>query len=99
VAREEGGIVKLMNSATVPPLCAIAPDDPPPTYGKKLHDPLAACCAIDLEIGTWRSVEMFRERGQWGSRLSPGSNTRIIIDYDHERFIDVLCGAAPPADT
>ena len=39
-------------------------------YGKKLHDPLAACCAIDPLIGEWAEVELFREKGDWGSKLS-----------------------------
>ena len=58
--------------------------------GKKFHDPLAACCAIDESIGTWAEVELFRARGEWGSRLRPGSNTWIIVDYDPERFIATL---------
>lgn len=60
------------------------------TYGKKFHDPLAACCAIDPSIGEWAEVELYRERGQWGSRLRPGSGTKIIVDYDHERFLEVF---------
>lgn len=58
--------------------------------GKKFHDPLAACCAIDRSIGTWAEVELYRARGGWGSRLSPGSGTRIITGHDHERFLSVL---------
>ncbi|MBD1921729.1 nucleoside hydrolase [Microcoleus sp. FACHB-831] len=58
--------------------------------GKKFHDPLAACCAIDESIATWAEVELYREKGQWGSRLSPGSGTWIIIDYDSEKFISTL---------
>lgn len=58
--------------------------------GKKFHDPLAACCAIEPMIGTWSEVEVYRERGQWGSRLSPDTNTWIITDYDHERFLRTL---------
>ncbi len=58
--------------------------------GKKFHDPLAACCAIDPRIGVWAEVEVYRDKGQWGSRLSPGSGTFIIVDYDHERFVEVL---------
>jgi len=58
--------------------------------GKMLHDPLAACCAIDESIGTWAEVELYRERNTWGSRLAPGSNTRIIIDYDHAKFMRVF---------
>lgn len=62
--------------------------------GKKFHDPLAACCAIDPSIGTWAEVELYRERGGWGSRLSPGSGTWIIIDYDREKFFRVFTGAS-----
>lgn len=58
--------------------------------GKKLHDPLAACCAIEPLIGTWAEVEIYHEQGEWGSRLSPDSGTWIITDYDHERFVEVL---------
>ena len=55
--------------------------------GKKLHDPLAACCAIDESIGEWAEVELFRERNEWGARLSPGSGTWIITGYHHDRFL------------
>ena len=66
--------------------------------GKAFHDPLAAACAIDESIGEWAEVEIYRERGEWGSRLSPGSgahgdtrgDTRIIVGYDHERFVQLL---------
>lgn len=58
--------------------------------GKKLHDPLAACCAIDESIGTWAEVELYQERNEWGARLSPGSRTWIITDYDHSKFVRTL---------
>lgn len=58
--------------------------------GKKFHDPLAACCAIDEAIGQWAEVELFRAKGGWGSRLSPGSGTWIITGHDHERFVRTL---------
>jgi pyrimidine-specific ribonucleoside hydrolase len=58
--------------------------------GKAFHDPLAACCAIDESIGTWTEVELYREKGEWGSRLCPGSRTWIITGHDHERFLSVL---------
>jgi len=58
--------------------------------GKKFHDPLAACCAIDESIGTWAEVELFRERGGWGARLAPGSGISIITAYDRPRFVEVL---------
>jgi inosine-uridine nucleoside N-ribohydrolase len=57
--------------------------------GKMLHDPLAACCAIDPSIATWAEVELYHERGEWGARLREGSNTWIIIDYDHDKFMDI----------
>ena len=62
--------------------------------GKKFHDPLAACCAIDEQIATWAEVELYREGqkwgGEWGAKLSPGSGTWIITDLDHEKFIQTL---------
>jgi len=58
--------------------------------GKKFHDPLAACCALNLEIGEWAEVELYREKGQWGSRLKAGSGTWIIVDYNHEKFVETL---------
>jgi inosine-uridine nucleoside N-ribohydrolase len=61
--------------------------------GKALHDPLAACCAIEPELAQWAEVEIFREKGEWGSRLAPGSGVHIITGYDHERFVQVLLGA------
>ena len=64
--------------------------------GKKLHDPLAACCAIDEGIGVWAEVEMYREGGGWGARPAAGTRTSIIIDYDHDRFIRTLLAPSPP---
>jgi pyrimidine-specific ribonucleoside hydrolase len=58
--------------------------------GKKFHDPLTACCAIDESIGIWEEVEVYKEEDKWGSRLSPGSATWITIDYDHELFVRTL---------
>jgi len=58
--------------------------------GKKFHDPLAACCALNPDIGIWAEVEMVREKGQWGAEPAPGSSTRIITGYHHERFVETL---------
>jgi pyrimidine-specific ribonucleoside hydrolase len=58
--------------------------------GKKFHDPLAACCAIDDSIGTWAEVELYREKGAWGARMSPGSRTWIIMSYDRDKFVRTL---------
>ncbi len=66
------------------------PDEEAQEVGKKFHDPLAACCAIDPGVGRWAEVELYRERGAWGSRLAPGSGVWIIVDYDPERFFEVL---------
>lgn len=60
--------------------------------GKAFHDPLAACCAIDETIASWAEVEIYRERGQWGSRLAAGSGVHIIVDIDRERFIETMLG-------
>lgn len=63
--------------------------------GKKFHDPLAACCAINPDIGEWVEVEVYREKGEWGSRPCEGTNTWIIIDYDHALFVDTFLGVIP----
>lgn len=75
-----------------PPVCRLLPAAAEETQqgGKKLHDPLAACCAIDESIGEWAEVELYRADGKWGSRLSPGSGVRIITGYDHARFLATL---------
>jgi len=58
--------------------------------GKKLHDPFAACCAIDPAIGTWAEVEMVRERDGWRALPATDSRTWVITDYDRARFLEVL---------
>ncbi len=54
--------------------------------GKKLHDPLAACTAINPEVCEFRPVEMYRERGKWGAKLNSESNTHISIKANRELF-------------
>lgn len=83
-------LVQVGRASSVTTTARIMAFEPRPERGKKMHDPLAACCAIDLGIGEWREVEVYRERGKWGARLSPGSGTHIIIDYDHQRFFEAL---------
>ncbi len=58
--------------------------------GKMLHDPLAACCAVDETIGKWAEVELYREGNAWGARLASSSKTWIITDYDHEKLMSVF---------
>jgi pyrimidine-specific ribonucleoside hydrolase len=58
--------------------------------GKLFHDPLAACALLSPELAEWREVEVYREKGEWGSRLKPGSATRAAVAVDRERFFSVL---------
>jgi inosine-uridine nucleoside N-ribohydrolase len=58
--------------------------------GKAFHDPLAACCAIEPSLAQWAEVDIFREKGEWGSQLAPGSGVHIITGYEHEHFLRVL---------
>eukprot|EP00414_Alexandrium_minutum_P001939 CAMPEP_0113824216 /NCGR_PEP_ID=MMETSP0328-20130328/3132_1 /TAXON_ID=39455 /ORGANISM="Alexandrium minutum" /LENGTH=283 /DNA_ID=CAMNT_0000792157 /DNA_START=24 /DNA_END=874 /DNA_ORIENTATION=+ /assembly_acc=CAM_ASM_000350 len=58
--------------------------------GKKLHDPLALAVALDESVCELAEVELFCQKGQWGSRLCPGSNTWISVDYDAAKFQSTL---------
>lgn len=58
--------------------------------GKKLHDPLACCCAIDESVAGWTEVELYRDEEGWGARPRTGSRTFITTSYDPERFLAVL---------
>jgi len=71
----------------------VGESDPEAMGGKAFHDPLAACCAIDPSIGEWAEVELYREKGAWGSKLSPGSGVWIITGYDREKFLKTLTAA------
>lgn len=61
---------------------------------KALHDPLAACVAIDPSIGLFAQVEMqlSRERGHsgWGAMPSTTSTTFISVHVDRQRFEEVF---------
>lgn len=60
--------------------------------GKMFHDPLAVCAAINHDIIEYREVKVYRENGEWGSRLSSGTNTWISIRADHQAFFDTMVG-------
>lgn len=60
--------------------------------GKAFHDPLAACVAIDSSICDFKEVEVYREKGEWGSRLTENTNTFITINCHREKFEQVLIG-------
>ncbi|CAF2216823.1 unnamed protein product [Rotaria magnacalcarata] len=59
---------------------------------KAFHDPLAACCAIDLSIGKWKDVQLYMDEKtkEWGSVINENPNVKIIVDYDHEKFLSTL---------
>ncbi|MDX6744092.1 nucleoside hydrolase [Actinocorallia sp. A-T 12471] len=60
--------------------------------GKLLHDPTAACCALDPEIAVWAEAEVYREPGGWGGRPAPGSGTFLTVALDHEAFFRAFAG-------
>jgi len=60
--------------------------------GKKFHDPLAACAALDPSIVTWAEVEVYRAKGEWGSVPSKDTNTWITTAVDQEAFRRTFLG-------
>lgn len=60
--------------------------------GKMLHDPLAAATAIDRNVCEFKEVEIYREKGEWGSRLKNGTNTFISVAVDKDKFEKVFIG-------
>ena len=62
--------------------------------GKMLHDPLAACVAIEPAIATLVEVEVVYTEGRWGSRPATGTGTFITIDVDRERFFSTFVRSA-----
>jgi pyrimidine-specific ribonucleoside hydrolase len=58
--------------------------------GKKLHDPLALAVALDESVCQLAEVELFCQKGQWGSRLMPGRDVWISVAYDAPKFLDAL---------
>ena len=67
----------------------------PESEGKALHDPLAACCAVNVAIGDWAEIEMHYQRGKWKSVLAPGSGVSIIVDYRPDVFLATMLQIAP----
>lgn len=60
--------------------------------GKAFHDPLAACAAIDLDVCSFREVELYRQKGEWGSRFSEQPNCFISVSVDMEKFKRTMIG-------
>eukprot|EP00697_Spironema_sp_BW2_P001916 gnl/Spiro4/12571_TR6650_c0_g1_i1.p1 gnl/Spiro4/12571_TR6650_c0_g1~~gnl/Spiro4/12571_TR6650_c0_g1_i1.p1 ORF type:complete len:301 (+),score=-42.59 gnl/Spiro4/12571_TR6650_c0_g1_i1:2154-3056(+) len=65
-------------------------------HGKAFHDPLAACVAINRKVCKYAEVEVYREKGEWGSRNTErndsSSDTFISIAVDRPAFEAVLVG-------
>lgn len=60
--------------------------------GKAFHDPLAACVAIDNNVCQFKLVELYREKGEWGSRFSANNNVFISIKADIDKFKQTMLG-------
>jgi len=58
--------------------------------GKLFHDPLAAAVMINNSICEFVEVELYRERGEWGSRPQNKTNTFITVSLDKEKFIETM---------
>ena len=63
--------------------------------GKKLHDPLAMAAVVDESVCQFAEVRVYRDRKGWGSVLETGTGTWISVDYDDDRFRQVILGATP----
>jgi inosine-uridine nucleoside N-ribohydrolase len=66
--------------------------------GKLMHDPLAACAAIDCAIIEWMEIEVTYGGGRWGAQPASDSGTFISIDVDRTAFLRTLVAPAtwPP---
>jgi pyrimidine-specific ribonucleoside hydrolase len=60
--------------------------------GKLLHDPTAACAAIDPGICGWAEVEMVQDGLAWGAEPAEGSGTFITVSLDRERLFATFVG-------
>lgn len=59
--------------------------------GKAMHDLVAAAVVLDESVCVFSDeVEIYRTKGEWGARLKDGTNTRISIGFDMNRFVEVL---------
>lgn len=54
--------------------------------GKMLHDPLAACVMMNEDICKFKEVEVYRSKGEWGSRAAQNTRTKISVSVDVEKF-------------
>jgi inosine-uridine nucleoside N-ribohydrolase len=63
--------------------------------GKLLHDPLAACAAIDPAIMSWVEARVTYAGGRWGAEAAPGSATFVATGVDRAAFLRTLVAPAP----
>jgi inosine-uridine nucleoside N-ribohydrolase len=58
--------------------------------GKLIHDPLALAVAIDPTVCEFREVEVYRSKGEWGSKLTSGSHVQISVSVNRDRLFETL---------
>jgi pyrimidine-specific ribonucleoside hydrolase len=58
--------------------------------GKAMHDLVAAAVALEPSVCTFKEVEIYREKGEWGANEKAGTGTFISVAYDPAKFLDVL---------
>lgn len=58
--------------------------------GKLFHDPMAACVAIDERVCEFCEVEVYREKGEWGTRPKEGTGTMVSVSVNRQKFEAVL---------
>jgi inosine-uridine nucleoside N-ribohydrolase len=58
--------------------------------GKLFHDPLAAATMINQSICEFKEVELYYEKGCFGSELKNGTNTFISVKFDKDKFFKTL---------
>ncbi len=58
--------------------------------GKRLHDPLAVCSAINPEILKFLEVKCYYKNKGWGSIPMKGTNIFISVDLNYEEFLKEL---------
>ncbi len=57
---------------------------------KKMHDVVALMFAIDSSFISMKPIIMSESKGQWSSRYSEFSRKRISVDWDKNKFLQLL---------
>jgi pyrimidine-specific ribonucleoside hydrolase len=58
---------------------------------KAMHDLVAAACALDPDVCRWSpEVEIYRVKGEWGARPKAGTETKITVGFNLDRFVEIL---------